>query len=408
MKKSIQQLREERQAKAAALRAMIEDKSVAWDASRQEKFDAGATEIDAIDAEIGREHRLMALEAETRVPTLGRDDRKAEADPRNVDGKSVFNRWLRKGDAGLSDEQVAFIRNTMSTTTNSEGGFTVATEVANSVLDALKAFGGMRAAATVIRTAGGGGMNWPTSDGTSEEGEILAENAQATNQDVAFGVLSLPVYKYSSKDVAVPIELIQDSSVDIEAFVNARIRTRLARITNRHFTVGTGTGQPNGIVPGVTGAAAPTGNATSFSYDALINAIHSVDPAYRENPGVAWMMNDTLLRELRKIKDTTGRPIFVPGFETGGLAASPGAGLLLGYPIRINQAMAVPAANARSLMFGDFGAYVIRDCMDLTFMRFTDSAYARKGQVGFLAMLRSGGNYMDVGGAVKYLANSAT
>ena len=40
--------------------------------------------------------------------------------------------------------------------------------------------------------------------------------------------------------------------------------------------------------------------------------------------------------------------------------------------------------------------------------RFTDSAYAKNGQVGFLAWLRSGGNLVDVGGAVKYYANSAS
>lgn len=410
MKRSIQQLREQRQAKAAELRAMVDDKSTVWDASRQDKFDAGSKEIDAIDAEMSREQRVLALEVESRVPTLGRDDQRAERDARNVDGKSIFNRWLRAGDAGLSAEQVQAIRNTMSTTTNTEGGHTVATEVATTVLEALKEYGGMRQAARVIRTAGGNAMNFPTSDGTSEVGEILAENATATNQDPTFGIKSLPVYKYSSKDVAVPLELIQDSSVDIEAFVNQRIATRLARITNTHFTVGTGTGQPTGIGAssgGATGSTAAVGNATSFSYDSLINLIHSVDPAYRTMP-CAFMMNDTLLREIRKIKDTTGRPIYLPGFEIDGIANAPGAGRLLGYPIVINQDVPVPAANAKSLYFGAWEFYVIRDAMDLTYYRFTDSAYARKGQVGFLAMLRTGGNFIDVGGAVRFLANSAT
>jgi HK97 family phage major capsid protein len=411
MKMSIQQLREQRQSKAAELRAMVDDKSIPWDAARQERFDAGAREVDAIDADLSREQRVMALEAERHVPTLGRGDQRDERDPRNVGSKAVFNRWLRAGERGLNDEQRIAIQNTMSTTTNSEGGFTVATEVATSVLDALKAYGGMRAAATVIRTAGGNPMNFPTSDGTSEVGEIVAENASSTNADITFGVKSLGVYRYTSKDVAVPIELLQDSSVDIEGFVNARLVTRLGRITNTHFTVGTGSGQPTGILAasgGASGAAAATGNATSFTYDALINFMHTIDPAYRERPGVAWMMHDTMVRELRKLKDSGGRPIFVPGYESEGIAAAPGAGRLLGYTVRVNQDVPVPAANAKSVLFGDFGAYVIRDAMDVTYFRFTDSAYAKKGQVGFLAMLRSGGNFIDVGGAVKFLANSAT
>jgi HK97 family phage major capsid protein len=43
----------------------------------------------------------------------------------------------------------------------------------------------------------------------------------------------------------VPIELLQDSNADIEAFVDqSRLVTRLGRITNTHFTTGTGSGQP--------------------------------------------------------------------------------------------------------------------------------------------------------------------
>ena len=49
----------------------------------------------------------------------------------------------------------------------------------------------------------------------------------------------------------------------------------------------------------------------------------------------------------------------------------------------------------------------IRD-RDVTLFRMTDSAYTLKGQVGFVAFCRSGGNLLDVGGAVKAYANSAT
>ena len=53
----------------------------------------------------------------------------------------------------------------MSTTTGSEGGYSVQTEVATRIVDSLKAFGGMRAVAQVIRTAMGNDMSFPTSDG---------------------------------------------------------------------------------------------------------------------------------------------------------------------------------------------------------------------------------------------------
>ena len=46
--------------------------------------------------------------------------------------------------------------------------------------------------------------------------------------------------------------------------------------------------------------------------------------------------------------------------------------------------------------------------MQFTLFRFTDSAYSKLGQVGFLAWARSGGNYVDVGNSLKYYQNSAT
>ena len=67
------------------------------------------------------------------------------------------------------------------------------------------------------------------------------------------------------------------------------------------------------------------------------------------------------------------------------------------------------AANAKSILFGDFSYYIIRDVLGATeYQRYTDSAYAKKGQVGFNLWARSGGGFTDVGGAVKHYANSAT
>lgn len=409
MRESIQALREQRAARAKDVRALMDSRDKQeWRGDDQAKYDALMADIDGLNSAIKREEQYLDLVAAESSLRLGAQDAKDNADPRNTTPKAIFATFLRHGEAGFSDAQRQAIRNTMSTTTSGEGGYTVQTEVANTILDALKLYGGMRSVAENIRTATGADMNFPTSDGTSETGELVAQNATSTNADPSFGVKSLSVYRYSSKDVAVPIELIQDSQVDIEAFVNARLRTRLGRITNTHFTTGTGSGQPNGVVTAATWNQAATGNSTTFTFAELMDAIHAVDPAYRALGNCGWMMNDATLKMLRKLKDSSNRPIFIPSYESMQLAAKPGTDMLLGYPITINQDMATPAASAKTILFGDFSFYKIRDAMDIMFFRFTDSAYAKKGQVGFLAMLRSGGNLVDVGGAVKGLQHSAT
>ena len=91
------------------------------------------------------------------------------------------------------------VNNTMSTGTGSQGGYVVQTEVVPMIMDALKQYGGVRQVATVIQTEQGNPLNWPNSDGTSEVGELVAENAAVASADTSFGSSSLATYKFSSR-----------------------------------------------------------------------------------------------------------------------------------------------------------------------------------------------------------------
>lgn len=380
------------------------------------KLDNVLAEIEAIDTDIGREKRREQLAAEDPANIQAALLNAATKDPsKQSDEAKALRAFMVGGIMNMSEgdrarmlaRQTPDIRNAMSTTTTTEGGFTVATEYQKSLETAMKAYGGMRQVATRIQTGSGATMNFPTSDPTAEVGEIVGQNTAVTALDTTFGNIALDTYKYSSKKIALPFELIQDSFIDIEAYVQGVLAMRLGRIQNTHYTVGTGTGQPRGIVTGAaSGKVGTTGQTLTVIYDDLVDLEHSVDPAYRSQPGVGYMMHDSSVKVIRKIKDTQGRPIFVPGYETGNPGGAPDR--LMGRPITVNQDVAVMAANAKSILFGQFSKYVIRDVMDLTLFRMTDSAFTLLGQVGFVAFMRTGGNLVDAGGAVKYYANSAT
>lgn len=404
---NIQALRERRNVKAKEARELMNaTDGKKWTPENQSQYDALTGEITDIDAAIEREQKILDLEAEKTFERLANHPANSDSKPTISADRLLLNKWLRGGDKALNDAELRQVYNTMSTTTPAEGGYTVPAEVSKSVVDKLAAYGGMRAVATVIQTAGYGALSFPTSDGTAEEGEILAENVTATGADPTFGTVALPAYKYSSKIIAVPYELLQDSGVDVEAFIQQRMIDRLGRITNKHFCIGTGTGQPTGItVAASTGKTGTTGQTTTVIYDDLADLVESVDAAYLENPGVAWMMHQSSRKVLRKLKDTAGRPIWTPGYEFGIAKNVPDT--LLGYSLKINNHMPVMAANAKSIAFGDFSKYFIRDVMNVSMFRFTDSAYTKLGQVGFLAWMRSGGNLIDTA-AVKLYANSAT
>jgi HK97 family phage major capsid protein len=182
---------------------------------------------------------------------------------------------------------------------------------------------------------------------------------------------------------------------------------RIARAQNAHFTTGTGTGQPEGVQTNATvGKTGATGQTTTVILNDLIDLVHSVDPAYRVGEGVAWMMSDSALGTVRKLRDDSGgagvgRPVIEPSVQ-GGLPDS-----LFGFPIVVNQDMPVMAANAKSILFGNFRQYyVIRDALDFSVKRL-DERYADLLQVGFLGWQRSDALVQDAA-AVKAYRNSAT
>lgn len=403
---SIQQLRESRNGFALEARKLMDEtKDQKWTAEHQLKYDNLTGNITDLDARIDREQKVLDLAAEEHF--AHKEVKAGKKDTEDHLGEvQIFDKWMRRGERGLSQEQAQKFYNTMSTTTPGEGGYTVPTTISSNLIESLKAFGGMRSVATILNTDQGNPMNFPTSDSTSEVGEILAENAAAAVLDPSFGTVGLNCYKYSSKVVTVPIELLQDSSVDIEAFVRNLIVRRIGRITNQHFTTGTGTGQPRGVVTGAaSGKVGTTGQTLTVIYDDLVDLQESIDDAYAQAGTCKFMMAQGSRKVIRKIKDTAGRPIWTPGYEAG---MTVGAGdMLLGKEVVINNDMAAMAANAKSIVFGDFSKYIIRDALSVQLMRFDDSAFASKGQVGFLAFIRSGGNLVDTG-AVKYYQNSAT
>jgi HK97 family phage major capsid protein len=173
------------------------------------------------------------------------------------------------------------------------------------------------------------------------------------------------------------------------------------RAENAHFTTGTGTAQPEGVQTNATvGKTGASGQTTTVIYDDLVDLVHSVDPAYRENDA-AWMMNDSTFAAIRKLKDTTGQPLVEPDVQRG----IPNT--LLGYRVVVNNAMPSMAASAKSILFGNFrAAYVIRDALDFQLLRMTER-YGELLQVGFLAWARSDGLLQDAA-AIRAYANAAS
>lgn len=257
---------------------------------------------------------------------------------------------------------------------------------------AMLAFGPMLQVAEVLTTATGNDLPWPTANDTGNTGALLAEETTiGSSVDPTVSAVTLGAYKFSSKPVLISHELLEDSAFDLSSVIASMLGERLGRVLNTYCTTGTGTAQPNGIVTASAVGKTTTG-ATAITGDELIDLQHSVDPAYRSNPGVAWMMHDNILAYIRKLKDTSaGNYLWQPGLSLGI------ADRLLGHPIRINQDMQSTVATAtKTVLFGDLEKYKIRQVKGVRFVRLVER-YADTDQEAFIAFLRADGDLLDAG-----------
>jgi HK97 family phage major capsid protein len=372
--------------------------------------------IDKIKAQVNARKGIDAPgESRTREDRkpgdLARDAGLNEADEATKAERKAFRSYLRYGYDGLNQEERAIMtrrraqlgeeeQRDLSGVTGSAGAFTVPQGFVAELEKQIKDYSGVMESPTrKLVTATGNDLPWPTVNDTSNTGELISENTAVAAADPTFGQVIIKAYKFGSKLVLVPIELLQDSAFNMEAELARLLAERLGRTINTYTTTGTGTSQPQGIVTasvlGKTAAA-----AGAITYDELVDLQHSVDPAYRRiSPG--WMFNDTTLGALRKLKDSDGRPIWQPAADASMANGAPG--LLLNAPYHINQDMANIATGNKSVIFGSLQKFIVRTARDVTMVRLVER-YAEKGQVGFFAFMRADSRAVNPGGgAIKHL-----
>jgi HK97 family phage major capsid protein len=262
----------------------------------------------------------------------------------------------------------------------------------------MLAYNGPRRVARVIRTDTGNPLDWPTFDDTSNIGEQLGEAADmGSSVDPVIGTLILNSYKYSSKPVLMSHELIQDSAFNMGNEVATALGVRLGRIQAQRFTTGTGSGQPHGIVTAST-LGKTAASATAIAADEILDLIHSIDPAYRSGPSVGFMLNDSSVLAIRKLKDGNGQYLWQPGMQTG----TPDS--IFARPYTVNQEMESIATAKKTVLFGDMSKFVIRDVSSLRFYRL-EELYRAKDQTGFVAFLQSDSELIQPA-AVKHLVQA--
>jgi len=321
---------------------------------------------------------------------------------RDVD--EILMRYLR-GPASVGGDPRQLLdvveQRTLSKATSAAGGYTVPTPMYEQIMAIVHGRGSIGRLALEIVTESGVALQLPTST-THGTSSWTAENAGYTASDEVFGQVTVNAFK-AATSVIVSEELANDALDNFEPWLARELGQRISQLEGAAFATGDGSGKPLGVVANVGAVVTmPVGSTVTFAYDSLVDALHSIAVGYREaDQSPAWIASDGALKALRKVKDTAGQPVL---FESARVGEPP---ILLGFPLYVDENLAAPAANAKSLVFAGWKSlYAIRRVNGIGIQR-QDEIYSGNGQVGFRGFHRVDGRVVIAAAGVA-VAHSAT
>ena len=354
---------DERQAKSDILSA---EDNATYERMEKDVVDLGK-EIDRLNkqAAIDNELNQPTTNAIVGAPTLGK-----ESGAKDQYDQSFWN--MMRGNVSTN------VMNALKEGSDSDGGYLVPDEFENQLIQKLHQENVLRSISHVIQTSSGDHkIPVVASEGTAS---WLDEEAAYTESNSSFGQVTLGAHKLGTL-IKVSDELLNDSAFDLTNYISTEFARRLGDSEEEAFLTGNGTGRPTGILndsngakDGVTAAA-----ADAITFDELIDLFYSLKEPYRKN--AVFLMNDSTVKAVRKLKDQNGQYIWQPSVQLGI------PDMILNRPVFTSQYMPTLSAGNKIALFGDFSYYWIADRQGRTFKRLNE-LYAVNGQVGFLGSQR--------------------
>lgn len=379
-----------------------EKRAKAWDAAKQfldakrgadgmlseedtATYDKMEQDVMNLGKEIERLERQAAIDAElskaTSTPLTGKPGAKVGKDEKEKTGRATDEYKSSFWNAMRVKAPMPAVLNALQEGTDSEGGYLVPDEFERTLVEALEEENVFRSIAHVIKTSSGdrkipvvatkGSANWVDEEGAYQE------------SDDAFSQVSIGAYKLGTM-IKVSEELLADSVFDLEGYISKEFARRIGSREEESFFNGDGTGKPLGILAKTGGAqvGVTAASATAITADEVIDLFYSLKAPYRKN--AVWVLNDATVKQIRKLKDSTGQYLWQPSLVAG----TPDT--ILGRPVVTSAYMPVAAASAKTIAFGDFKYYWIADRQGRTFKKLSE-LYAANGQIGFLGTQRVDG-----------------
>lgn len=381
---TIQELREKRAKAWDTARDFLDSKRQADGTLSEEDsktYDAMEATIVNLGKEIQRMERQAEIEAEmakaTSAPILTTLAAQTPAPEKTGTASAEYSAAFWNS---IRNRNWIDVRNDLQVGTDTEGGYLVPDEFERKLIEALEEENIFRQMATVIKTSSGDRkIPIVTSKG---DAVWMDEEEQYTLSDDTFGQASLSAFKLGTA-IKISEELLNDSVFDLPSYIAREFARRIGAKEEEAFFVGNGTGKPTGIFNATGGASdGATTAGASITFDDVMELFYSLRSPYRKK--AVWVLNDSTVKALRKLKDGNGNYIWQPSVSAGV------PDTILNRPYKTSSYVPEIKVGAKCMAFGDFSYYWIADRSGRTFKRLNE-LFAMTGQVGFLAMERLDG-----------------
>lgn len=402
----ILELREKRAKAWDAAKAFLDSRRAAdgtISAEDSATYDKMEADVVSLGKEIERLERQVEIDNElnraTSTPLTEKPDASVPADKTGRNSKEYKDAfWKILRSKAIPRE----VLNALEVGEDSEGGYLAPDEYQRTLIDALQEENIFRRLAHVISTSSGD-RKIPVVASHGTASWIDEEDAYPESDD-SFGQVTIGAHKLATM-IKISEELLNDSVFNMPQYVATEFARRIGAAEEEAFFTGNGSGKPTGILANKVNnkdvgaqVGVTTANAAAFTADEIMDLFYSLRAPYRRK--AVFIMNDSSIKALRKLKLGNGEYIWAPSLVAG----EPDK--LLGKPVYTSQFMPEIAAGAKTVLFGDLGYYWIADRQGRSFKRLNE-LYAATGQVGFLGSERVDGKLI-LPEAVKVLQQKAS
>ena len=360
-------------------RSMSADETLKWN-----KLNADYNEA---DQRVGQEEAFLDIEKrQSLTPKQNTNNQSTENRSVNEAYSKAFRSYIASGSDGVSIEEREAVK-TATGITGLDGQILVPNEMASSIEKALKSYGGMLEAGSIINTTNGGDLIIPTINDTTSKAKTLGAYKKTEQDTKTFGSITLKAYTFRTPQIPISLELLQDSAFNIEQVIIDLLTDSFGRGLNEDLTIGDGIEKPTGIITQAHPSTAIP-SATSITFDDILDLMKGLSSAYGQQ--AKFMFNTNTLYSLMKIKDADGKNIWSQSISETIPAR------IYGKTYIINDDIPDIGAGAASVLYGDLSKYKIRVVKGFTVLR-QNEALMEYLAIGLLGFARYDGQLIDAG-----------